>query len=262
VEGQTSSLRRREPPLHSPGGSIVPATSEYIAGATGNVVDVVEVADSDGNGGDRQRERYQHRAPAPFRLLGSHRRYLSCAGAGRNIPSLVRSKEGQSLTRILRCLAVLALAGCSPSPTDFASGFTGGWVGTTSVTIQGQTSNEDNTLFIIASTGIDSLEIENLCGDGSGPPATVTSETAFTAGQGSCPPEPVSGCSSVTLSTTDGSGQLGTLSLTMTLNGSLSGCGQSFPISIIFSGTRMGSSPPDAGSSQPDGGQQLDSGTP
>ena len=49
MEGQTSSLRRREPPLHSPGVSTVPATGEYIAGATGNVVDVVEVADSDGN---------------------------------------------------------------------------------------------------------------------------------------------------------------------------------------------------------------------
>jgi hypothetical protein len=169
------------------------------------------------------------------------------------------------MRRTLACLAILASTGCSQAPPDYSSGFTGGWVGTTSVTVAGQTTSEENTLMVIASTGLNSLEIEDICTDGSGPPATVTSASAFTVGPGSCSPQAVTGCSAVTLSTTSGGGQLVASTLNLSLNGTLSGCGQSYPFTIGFNGIRAGSTLPDGGT-EPDSGSpgepQPDGGTP
>jgi hypothetical protein len=159
--------------------------------------------------------------------------------------------EQPALKQVLLGLLTLAMAGCSNEPvtttsttTDFTSAFTGNWVGSTTITVAGQSSTNGETLVPMIRTGINALTVGGLCDDASGPPATVTSATTFTIGSTTCPPVAVTGCSSVVLSTQSGRGLLSdSAALVIIINGTIAGCGQSFPFALFFRGAKQGGLP-------------------
>jgi hypothetical protein len=151
------------------------------------------------------------------------------------------------LKRVLLGLLTLAMAGCSNQPvatTDLANAFAGTWEGTTTVTIAGQHSYFDASVRMIR-MDVNSLMVAGLCVDGSGPPATVTSATAFTIGVQSCPAQKVTGCSSEVVSTQSGRGLLtdDSRALAFLSNGTIAGCGQRAPFTLFFLGARQGGAP-------------------
>jgi len=156
------------------------------------------------------------------------------------------------------CALALAIAcggsgsGIGGDGQDYSANFAGQWNGTAVVAGTGQSSTTPGVAIHITSTGKNALAIGDICVDLSGPPATPTGATTFTIGARSCPPAPVTGCSSVTLAVARGSGVLAGSTLSFGMDGTASGCSQTIPFSLTFSGTRtVGSVTPPPGSGPP-----------
>jgi chitinase len=139
-------------------------------------------------------------------------------------------------------IVLLAVAaGCAQGSIfggDSAVAFVGLWSGTISSGSVAQAA----TMPIIR-TGFNQILLQNVCGDGTGPTAAVTSATTFTISRLACATGPVSGCSSATLAIDGGSGALSNGTLAMRLDTHLTGCGQNYNLSFSFSGTRGASEP-------------------
>jgi hypothetical protein len=139
-------------------------------------------------------------------------------------------------------LAGLAACGGGADGPDYASAFVGAWTGTASATSAGNTNTADNVVLHISTNGTNSLQVADICEDGSGPAATATSATGFSIGSRTCAPAAVPGCSSVILAVASGTGNISGTTLTVAMNANLSGCSQSFPVTLGFAGTKTGSS--------------------
>ena len=135
---------------------------------------------------------------------------------------------------------LVALAGCGGSDNNGngidLSRFVGLWNGTSVVTANGQTTSASGFTHITAN-GSD-LSIGDVCANGTGPGATPTSATAFSIHAYACPPIATTSCSSVVLSTTGGTGSVSGTTLTMTLPGTVAGCGTTGTFSIAFTGAK------------------------
>jgi hypothetical protein len=116
--------------------------------------------------------------------------------------------------------------------------FVGTWLGTDTLTINGQMTNLGSSDYPIAANGTNGLTVE-LCNTPPPPPlavATVTSASTFTLASDDCGIQSwLNGCNATDVSYTGGSGSLsagGTL--TMTLNGSVTGCPSSGTTSFVL----------------------------
>lgn len=135
---------------------------------------------------------------------------------------------------------------------DYSPSFAGTWVGTLTITANGQAESVPGTFARIVRTDVNALQVQELCQDGSGPNATVTGPGSFTAVGITCPPAPVSGCSSTVLAYDRGStGSLVNGTLTLSGTGSFSGCSVSLPWTFSFVATKSTS----GASAQQDEGQ-------
>jgi len=153
------------------------------------------------------------------------------------------------LTRRWSLLLVAGLAACGGGADgpDYASAFVGTWTGTASVTSGTNTNSANNVALHITKTGTNALQVADICDDLSGPAATATSATSFTIGSRTCAPAPVTGCSSVTLAVASGTGTISGNTLTVAMSANLSGCSQSFPVTLGFTGTKTASGSGPAG---------------
>lgn len=120
---------------------------------------------------------------------------------------------------------------------DYSSNFTGLWSGTASGTLGGQAIPPSPAETEITRQGQNSLSISGVCPDGSAVPASVLGAATLGMGAWSCPPIAVSGCSAVTVDFTGGSGTLANETLSLFFNGRMSGCGQSYSLQLVFTGT-------------------------
>jgi hypothetical protein len=139
---------------------------------------------------------------------------------------------------VVTLLAAVACGGSDEANSFDTSGMTGTWTGVSTITANGQAAGTNNLRLTVSANGND-VTINNICGGGVGIPATVTSPTQFTIKAKACPPvSSTTGCSSVTLALANGTGTAENNTLTIGASGSLSGCGNSFPLTLSFNGTR------------------------
>ncbi len=138
-------------------------------------------------------------------------------------------------------LACGGKGGGGTRPLDYSSDFTGTWSGSTNVVLNGQAVNSPGTFTDIVRTGDNTVVVNDICGDGSGPTAIVENASVFTMAGKTCPPAPIGSCPSVSLVLdAGGTGTLANGQLTISATGSLSGCGSTYPGSFSFTGTRTG----------------------
>src|SRR5712691_2146521 len=121
---------------------------------------------------------------------------------------------------------------------DYALNFAGLWSGPLTTTSGGR-SIQRNIRFSIARTRPNELLLEGVCSDGTGPIAAVTDAAHFTVASLGCSPVPVTSCSAVTLTITGGAGALASDTLTLHLDATLAGCGQSYGGTYAFSGKHV-----------------------
>jgi trimeric autotransporter adhesin len=138
-------------------------------------------------------------------------------------------------------------SGSSPSPLtplppdalnhDASALFAGNWFGT--VTATGPAGSQSTTAELTVSvTARNTLTFPGFCGDGNGPPARVTSDTAFTVGGYDCP-IPTASCT-INWRIDRGSGALSGGTFVLSVSGTASGCGVApATLSLDFSGTRQ-----------------------
>jgi hypothetical protein len=165
------------------------------------------------------------------------------------------------MRKLLLCLAASVAAafvacGGSDGP-DYSGNFVGTWSGSATMTANDQKIPSAGSMPITVK-GVNAVELGEFCPDASGPIATVTGPSSLSVRKFNCAPAPTSGCAAVTLSVSGGTGLLASGSLSLVVNGTMSGCGQSFDYVLEFAGTRTGSGP-DGGF--PDGGA-IDHGPP
>jgi hypothetical protein len=122
----------------------------------------------------------------------------------------------------------------TPVPSSVATGFIGTWSGST--VVNGQTSVAS---LRIGSAGGDQLIIADICGDHTGPIATVSDEANFTVGPLNCPPGLSDTCNATTFAVASGTGSLSNGQLTISFVGALVGCGASTPFNPTFTGHRQ-----------------------
>ena len=135
--------------------------------------------------------------------------------------------------------AVALLFGCGGGiGADYALNFAGKWSGSLT-TASGGRSTQRSTRFSIARTGPNGLLLEGVCSDGTGPTAVVTDAAHFAVASLGCSPVPVTGCAAVTLTITGGVGALAGDTLTLNLDATLVGCGQSYGFTYAFSGKHV-----------------------
>src|SRR5258708_5009101 len=135
--------------------------------------------------------------------------------------------------------AVALLFGCGGGiGADYALNFAGKWSGSLT-TASGGRSTQRSTRFSIARTGPNGLLLEGVCSDGTGPTAVVTDAAHFAVASLGCSPVPVTGCAAVTLTITGGVGALAGDTLTLNLDATLVGCGQSYGVTYAFSGKHV-----------------------
>jgi predicted small lipoprotein YifL len=157
------------------------------------------------------------------------------------------------MRRVVAAVAVaLFAAGCGSdgddapvdhAPVDHAPAFVGTWSGSSVVVMDGFTSHSPSTYTRIVRTGTNAVVMNDVCADGSGPAATITSGNGFTTAAINCPPVAVEECSAVSLVMNGGgTGSLNDGQLQATLSGALTGCGYTYPLSFTFTGTRTSTS--------------------
>jgi hypothetical protein len=78
---------------------------------------------------------------------------------------------------------------------DASAVFAGAWYGTATAAIPGAPPQTTSAQLDVAVTGRNALTFPGFCGDGKGPPARVTSDSAFVLGAYACPIPLDSGCS-------------------------------------------------------------------
>jgi len=130
---------------------------------------------------------------------------------------------------------------------DYAGHFAGIWDGSATVQIAGQTRTATGSQRIDRA-GFNRLSVAQVCTGVDGA-AGVDSVTTFSMDPVTCAPVSQS-CGPVTIRYESGIGNLAQDTLTMTLNGTASGCGQSLGFTVTFTGRLLGG--PDGGA--PDGG--------
>ena len=148
-------------------------------------------------------------------------------------------------------IASLVLAACggddddsTPAVTDHSAMFVGRWDGTSSMTLGGESATAPGAYTRITRLGTNSINVAEFCNDGTGPSAVVTSSTAFRTSSFTRPPVAVEGCSAVTLVINQGgTGNLANGQVTVSVTGSASGCGYTFPFSLTFNGTKTSANP-------------------
>jgi len=119
---------------------------------------------------------------------------------------------------------------------DASGAFAGSWSGTATAQIAGESQSAEESL-AIAVTGRNAITFPAFCGDGTGPSARVTSDSAFTVGSYACS-VPLDDCT-VTWNISNGTGALQNGMLTLTMSGVASGCGVSnVEMTIGFTGTK------------------------
>src|SRR5882762_4587169 len=131
---------------------------------------------------------------------------------------------------------------------DYADRFVGTWDGTATLAIHGQPTQAATGTQRIGRTGFNRLAVAQVCPGVDGP-AGLDSATTFSMDPVVCPAVNQS-CGPVTLRWESGIGNLAQDTLTMTLEGTASGCGQSLAFTVTFTGRLLGG--PDGGA--PDGG--------
>src|SRR5437870_7969108 len=131
--------------------------------------------------------------------------------------------------------------GGTGSGADFAADFTGRWWGRLAISAGGIETTQA-TSFSIGREGVDQIRLAGVCADLSGPSARVTDASHLEIGEVVCPPVyPGGACSGVTLSIAKGSrGALSAARLDLEMQGTVTGCGQSFPVTYRFSGAYTG----------------------
>lgn len=135
---------------------------------------------------------------------------------------------------------------------DASAMFTGAWYGTATVAIAGAPPQTTSAQLDVAATGRNALTFPGFCGDGKGPPARVTSDSAFVLGVHACPIPLDSGCT-LTWQIGSGGGVLSNGQLTFSATGTASGCGVSAATTLTFSGSRtnVDHGPPTASATSP-----------
>ena len=141
--------------------------------------------------------------------------------------------------------ALLALAACTSgvagSSSDDAEAFAGAWYGTASASGGGQSALDAAATVTLSPSGFDTLQIGGLVCGGSPAPrpqAFTQGPAALQIGAVSCAAAFTLGCPSASLAVTGGSGSLAGGTLTLALSGTLTGCGTSTNVSVVFTGTR------------------------
>jgi chitinase len=119
-------------------------------------------------------------------------------------------------------------------PADYTSNFTGAWYGTGTITMNGQTQTGSGYQ-VITRTGFNTLALVEMCPGVAGN-AALDSATTFSMDPLTCPPDPQP-CGPVTIAYKTGTGTVAGGTLTLSLTGTASGCGQSFSFTASFSGT-------------------------
>ena len=120
---------------------------------------------------------------------------------------------------------------------DYAGNFAGIWDGSVTVVISGQTRTTTGSQQIDR-TGFNRVSITGVC-PGLDGPAGLDSATTLSMDPVSCPPSNQS-CGPVTLRYESGIGNLVQDTLTLTLTGTASGCGQSLRFTATFTGRPIG----------------------
>jgi len=120
---------------------------------------------------------------------------------------------------------------------DYAGNFAGMWDGSVTVVISGQTRTTTGSQQIDR-TGFNRVSSTGVC-PGLDGPAGLDSATTLSMDPVSCPPSNQS-CGPVTLRYESGIGNLVQDTLTLTLTGTASGCGQSLRFTATFTGRPIG----------------------
>ena len=125
---------------------------------------------------------------------------------------------------------------------DYTSNFVGIWYGSSVSSIGGQTQTNPDTQ-VIEKAGYNQLSILDAC-PGSNGSAGLDSSTAFSMNPMTCSPLPEA-CGPLTLTYQNATGNVAQGTLTITIEGSASGCGESADFAYTFTGTLTppGSSP-------------------
>lgn len=148
----------------------------------------------------------------------------------------------------LLSVAIAVLGACSSScgggssgPTlpaqDYSGNFTGHWSGTVSGAAGGQAIPPSQATTDITRQESNHLSIGGICPDGSPVPALVTGPAALSVSASSCPPFAATTCSAVTVTFSGGSGILANGTLSLVFDGTMAGCGKTFSIELLFTGT-------------------------
>ncbi|MGO9065165.1 MAG: hypothetical protein ACLPM8_10085 [Myxococcaceae bacterium] len=137
----------------------------------------------------------------------------------------------------------VGLSGCGSSSSldTFQTNFEGTWVGTLSSVVNGH-STSASFRFIIAPIDSSTVTVSSFCNDGIGPVGTSSSDTSFALGNIVCPVTlPVfdqDGCFAFTTNLKGGTGELSGGTLTLSLEGTTTGCRQTSAFTSVFTGTK------------------------
>ncbi|MGO9832480.1 MAG: hypothetical protein ACLPJH_20335 [Myxococcaceae bacterium] len=145
----------------------------------------------------------------------------------------------------LALVAVVAVGflGCGSSSSfdTFQSNFVGTWVGTNASQVNGHATSVPFS-FIIAPLNASAVTVSSFCNTGIGPVGTSSSDTSFALANISCPVvAPVfhqDGCFAFTTDLHGGTGVLNSGILTMSFEGTTTGCGQTSAFTSVFTGTK------------------------
>ncbi len=121
---------------------------------------------------------------------------------------------------------------------DYTSTFAGTWQGYGTTVLQNGASQTLPMRQLIDRSGFNRLSLGGLCLAGDGGLGGLDSATAFSMDPLTCAPA-AQQCGQVTLKYTTGTGTLAQATLTMTLNGAVTGCGQTLGFTLTFTGTRI-----------------------
>src|SRR6266568_8113396 len=138
--------------------------------------------------------------------------------------------DGEAGMRRVLLAAAVALFACGgdsgSSTTDHSSSFVGTWNGSSVVVMNGQSTNSSGALTHIFHSGTNAIVVHDVCGDGSGPSASVTDGNSFASVGLNCPPVAVGTCPAVSfVLSPGGTGSLSNGQLTVSIGGSVTGCG-------------------------------------
>jgi chitinase len=136
------------------------------------------------------------------------------------------------------CAATMACGGGSSSPSldqDYANNFVGIWSGTGTTAYSGQAAESKAGAQSIFRSDVNRLLLPGFCSGSVGVSATVTSASTFSFVPLTCPTVAET-CGPVTFSLAAGTGQVDQRTLTFTVKGVASGCGQTLGFTLSFTG--------------------------